>query len=525
MSDRDADGPGGRARGCVYLVGAGPGDPGLLTVRGRELLERCDVVVCDHLADKSLLDLVPEGAERIYMGKSGAHSGAAERQEQIHALLVERAQRGLQVVRLKGGDPFVFGRGGEEAQVLAAAGVRFEVVPGVSSAIAAAAYAGIPVTHRVHNTSVAFLTGHEDPNGAEGRTDWTALSAIAAAGGTLVILMGIKHLARNMDFLVDHGVPAETPAAVVQWGTRPDQRTVVATVGSMAAAVAGAGLGPPAVTVVGRVVELRQELAWFERRPLAGLRVLVTRGEQQSDAMIGALRELGALPVVLPTIEIAPPLDAGPLEAAVDSLSAWDGLLLTSANAVEAFFGALTASGLDSRALAGVELGVVGTATAAALAKHGVRPDVVPPENVSDALAEALVAGGVSGRRFLLPQAAQGRPTLARALREAGATVDVVTAYRTIAPTHPNPDLLRRLKAGELDVLTFASPSALRNLAGMLGEEELRRVADAAVVVCIGPVTAQAAHTLGVRVDVVPGDFTVDAMLDALVAHVAGRRG
>lgn len=509
-----------RRAGRVYLVGAGPGDPGLLTVRAAELLARCDVVVYDYLAEKTLLRQVPAHAERIYVGKTGAHKGASARQERIHEVLIERARRGLEVVRLKGGDPFVFGRGGEEAEELAAAGVAFEVVPGVSSAVAVPAYAGIPVTHRDHNTAMAIVTGHEDPSRPEGRTDWIALAGLAARGGTVVILMGMKHLRRNLEFLLEAGAPADVPTAVIQQGTRAEQRTLVAPLAEAADAVERAGIKPPAVVVVGQVVALRERIAWFERRPLAGRRVLVTRAADAAPAMERALLELGAEPVTLPTLEIQPPLDPRPLQEAARQLQAFDWVVLGSANAVAALFEALYAQGLDARAFGAARIGCVGTGTARALEAHGLRADLIPDEHVSDQLAAAMIAQGVSGRRVLLPQAAQGRDALTRMLRAAGATVEVVTAYRTAAPNHPDPDALRQLREGRIDVLTFASPSSVRHLAAMLGEEELRRVAARATVACIGQITAEAARQLGLPVHIVPAVAAVEALVEALIPAV-----
>ncbi|MEL6180805.1 MAG: uroporphyrinogen-III C-methyltransferase, partial [Myxococcota bacterium] len=451
----------------VYLVGAGPGDPGLLTLRGQQVLSTCDAVVYDYLADEALLDFAPPHAERVYVGKTGAHRGAINRQQRIHDILIHRAQQGQRVVRLKGGDPFVFGRGGEEAQVLREAGIRFEVVPGVSSAIAAPAYAGIPLTHRAINTSVAFITGHEDPNRGPGRTDWEALAHVAARGGTLVILMGVKRLERNMRFLLDHGVPPEMPVAVVRWGTKPSQRTVVGQVSTIAAQAAQLGLRPPAVVVVGSVVDLREQIQWFEQRPLLGKRVLITRASDKARALGRELRAQGAIPIELPAIAIEPMPDLTPLDEALTHLERTAWLLLTSANTVRVVMERLDALGLDARALAPVRLGCVGRATAQALRGHGLRADAMPTErHTSAALAQHLVTHHpMAGTRILLPQSALARGELEQVLTEAGAQVDAMSVYRTVVPRDTDPEMLEQVRSGLIDVATFASPSAVRNLA------------------------------------------------------------
>ena len=513
-----------KPKGVVFLVGAGPGDPGLLTLRGRALLETCDAVVYDYLVDEGLLAYAPAGADRVYVGKTGAHRGASERQSRIDEILVHRAKLGQRVVRLKGGDPFVFGRGGEEAAALASAGLRFEVVPGVSSAIAAPAYAGIPITHRDFNTSVAFVTGHEDPSRASGRTDWQALANVAARGGTLVILMGVKQLERNMAFLMAHNVPEATPVALVRWGTRPSQETIVGSICDIAEKVRKAGLKPPAVTIVGDVVKLREQIGWFEHRPLIGKRVLITRSSAKALELAHTLRELGAIPRCLPTIEtVNVDSNSTRIDEALKIMGSdggYDGLLLTSANAVLALFERLDAMNLDSRAFAGVEIACVGTATAAALESRGLSADLVPEQHRSDALAEALISRGAEGRRFFLPQSALGRGLLAGALRAAGASVDVIAVYQTVIPEAVDLEMIKEVEAGALEVAIFASPSAVRNLAEVMGREAFVSGLTETTIACIGPVTAKAVEGFGLTADIVPSTSTMAHLVQALLEWV-----
>ncbi len=501
-------------RGRVTLVGAGPGDPGLITLRGVEALRQAEVVVYDYLASPELLRHVPVAAERIYVGKkAGAHTMA---QEEIGALLVGLGQEGKRVVRLKGGDPFVFGRGGEEAAALAEAGIPFEVVPGVTSAIAVPAYAGIPVTHRGVASSLAVVTGHEDPTKAESAIDWQALAGV----DTVVFLMGAGNLPRIAAELVARGKPAATPAAVIQWGTLGSQRTVAGTLADIAARAGDAGLSSPAVTVVGGVVALREGLRWFDRRPLSGLRVLVTRTRDQASKLAEGLRALGAEPVECATIETAEPDDWAPLDRAIAAIGGYQWVVFTSANGVEAFFRRLARAGRDARALAGARLAAIGPATAEALAAHGLTADLVPGEYVAEALSEAL--GDVGGLRMLLPRADIARPALAEQLRAAGALVDEAVAYRTVAPAGLETTLRQALDGA--DVVTFTSSSTARHLVAALTPGEAARALAGVAVACIGPVTADTVRELGLTPAVVAEEYTVDGLLKALVEWRASER-
>lgn len=503
-------------KGFVSLIGAGPGDPGLLTLRGAEALALADLIVYDYLANPALLALAPSQAERIYAGKrAGSH---ALSQEEINALLVERGLAGQRVARLKGGDPFVFGRGGEEALALAQARVPFEVIPGITSAVAAPAYAGIPVTHRGLASSFAVITGHEDPNKEETALDW---SRLATGVDTLVFLMGIGNLPQIVEQLIAHGRPADTPVALVRWGTMPNQQTVTGTLADIPDRVAEAGLRPPAVTIVGPVAGLRETLRWFEDRPLFGQRVLVTRTRQQASALSTRLRSLGAEVVELPTIEMAPPDDWAPLDRAIAGLPSYDWIVFTSVNGVSAFWERLGQVDLDARSLHGVRLAAIGPATALALESHGLRADFVPDEYIAEAIAAGL--GNVRGLRFLLPRADIARPALADLLRNGGAQVVEVTAYRTLRP-EVDADELRPLLAS-ITTATFTSSSTVRNLAAMAQDAglDLGAALNHATIACIGPITADTARQVGLSVQTMAEEYTIKGLVQALVNQTGNR--
>ena len=513
-----------KSRGIVYLVGAGPGDPGLLTVRGRELLADCDAVVFDALANPALLPAADaEGRpERHDVGKRGG-SAASARQEEINALLVALGRSGKRVVRLKGGDPLVFGRGSEEAEALRAAGVAFEIVPGVTAGIAAPAYAGIPVTHRGLATSVTFVTGHEDPaqGTGEARTDWAAL---ARAGGTIVLYMGVKTLPRIAAALAAGGMPLDTPAAAVQWGTHPRQRTLVATLGTLAERAAAAGIGAPVITVIGPVVALRERIAWLEQRPLFGARIVVTRaaaipGGARAGGMAERLRALGAEVIEAPATRIES-LDQAALRAAVARLASYDWIAFTSQVAVDLFWSALREAGLDARALAGRKLCAVGPATADALLARGLAPDVVPQRFVAEGLLEALGSrDDVAGAEFLYIAAADARDALPAGLGKLGAVVDMVRAYRSIPDAAGARGAAEALERGEVDYVAYASGGAVKAFVDAVGAAAAKGAA-----ACIGPITAAAAREAGLTVGVESATSTTAALAEAIVADWASRR-
>lgn len=500
--------------GIVYLVGAGPGDPGLLTLRGRDCLNMADVVVYDYLANPELLAYAPATAERIYVGKAaGQHTLT---QEQINALLVERGLAGQRVVRLKGGDPFVFGRGGEEALALHAVGIPVEVVPGVTSGIAAPAYAGIPVTHRTLTSMVTFVTGHENPEKDEPTIDWAAL---AQGSGTLVFYMGVGNLPGIVARLTQHGRCPATPVALIGQGTLPTQRVVEGTLATIVAQVENARLKPPAIIVVGDVVSLRGELQWFDRKPLFGRTVVVTRSRTQASDLAAGLRALGARVLLFPTIRIAEPADPAPLQDAVRGMAAFDWVLFTSVNAVDSVFAALAATGRDSRAFAGVQIGAIGPETVDRLKAHGLRPDLVPTRFTSESLLAALCAREeMAGKRVLLPRADIAPATFPDALRQAGAKVTEVVAYRTL-PDRPDPAAFQAFRDGAVAVVTFTSSSTARNFAAII-REELGTLPEKVLYASIGPETSRTARAAGITIGLEASEATVPGLLAALTANL-----
>jgi len=502
-------------KGKVYLVGAGPGDPGLLTLRAKECIEKADVLVYDYLANEVFLEYGRPEAERVYVGKRGGCHTLS--QEEINRLIISKAREGLSVVRLKGGDPFIFGRGGEEAQELERAGVPFEIVPGVTSAIAVPAYAGIPLTHRDYVSTVAFVTGHEDPGKASSGIAWDKL---ATGAGTLVVLMGVGNLARIIQNIVACGRSPETPVAIIQKGTSPAQRTVVGTLEDITERAHQAGLNPPAVIVVGEVVTLRGELNWFETLPLFGKRILVTRARNQASDFLARLRELGAECIEFPTIEIAPPKSWRSLDRAVRSLGDYDWVVFTSVNGVRVFFERLPALGLDVRVLGGIRIGAIGPKTASALESRGIHPDIVPGEYRAEALVEAFGKKKNTRLRILLPRAAQARDVFPRELEKMGALVDVVEAYRTVKPQTEKTRVMKMLEGGEIHMITFTSSSTVKNFLDMFSEDEVQRLhqwMEGVHVACIGPITADTAGALGFKVTLVSHEYTIEGLTEAIL--------
>ena len=492
--------------GVVYLVGAGPGDPGLMTARSLELIASADAIFYDRLIPPGALDGAREDAEVVYVGKAPGRPSIP--QGEIGERLIESARAGKSVVRLKGGDPFVFGRGGEEGEALRAAGIEFEVVPGVTAGVAATAYAGIPVTHRNEASAVAFVTGHEDPAKEESAIDWEALARFP---GTLVFYMGVRRLAANAEALIEAGRDAEEPAAAIERGTMDGQRTVVATLATLAEAVEREGIGAPALIVVGPAVHRREALAWLERRPLHGRRVVVTRARAQASGLAATLRGLGAEVVEMPAIRIEPRIGSDTVRAAIGSIGDYALVCLTSPNGVQLLFEALRAAKLDARALAGATVAAIGPGTARALAEHGVVADVVPERFVAEALVEALGSVDVSGRRVLVARAAEARDVLPDALRERDAEVDVVALYETV---REEPSAEAVAAAQGADYVTFTSSSTVRNLTEALGERFPRD----ARIVSIGPITSEGVRAFGLEVDVEAERHDVDGLIAALLA-------
>ncbi|OGO32927.1 MAG: uroporphyrinogen-III C-methyltransferase [Chloroflexi bacterium RBG_16_56_11] len=494
--------------GTVYLIGAGPGDPGLMTCKGLDCLVRADVIIYDHLVNKQLLDIAPESAARIYAGKSaGCH---AMSQDEINRLLVSSSREGKAVVRLKGGDPFVLGRGGEEAETLAKCGVPFEIVPGVTSAVAAPAYAGIPVTHRELASSFAVIAGHEDLAKSDSRIQWAKL---ATGVDTLVFLMGMQNLPEIVARLVEHGRAIDTPVAVVQDGTGPLQKTVVGTLRDIVDLVKENGMVPPAVVVVGEVVRLRETIRWFDNRPLFGKRILVTRASHQASTMSKALAERGALPVELPAITIQRLSDDKELKAAILNLGQYQWIVFTSVNGVEAFFDALVNQKLDSRALSQLIIGAIGPSTAEALRQKGIVADFQPDIFTSEGLIAGLKQWNIAGQRFLLPRADIAGEELVQGLVGFGALVQEIAVYRTSPDVESIAQAKEMLLTKQIDVITFTSSSTVTNLITALGDNE---IPEGVKIACIGPKTAETAIKAGLKPDVVAKEHNISGLIDSL---------
>ena len=498
--------------GMVYLVGAGPGDYRLISMKAVDCLKMADVVVYDRLADDRILRWAPAEAEYIYVGK--ASSNHTMKQEDINQLLVDKAKEGKCVVRLKGGDPFVFGRGGEEGLLLRQNNLPFEIVPGITSAISVPAYAGIPVTHRAVATSFAVVTGHEDPTKGESNMRWEHL---AMGVDTLVFLMGVANLPHITSKLIDNGRSADTPAAVIRWGTKPEQRTLITTVGKAAEDVAKNGIKPPAIFIVGEVVKLRDSLQWFDnlaQRPLFGKRILVTRARSQASKLTAKLENLGAEVIEVPAITITDPTDLyAALDQAIGQLQDYHWVMFTSANGVKHFFARLLQAGKDARALGYAKIVAIGSATAVELKKYGLVADVVPGEYRAEGIIEAMKGKLPPHAKILLPRAEEAREILPEKLREMGAEVDVVSAYRTVCAAADGEALTSELNEGRIDMVTFTSSSTVKNLVNIIGSAD---VLNGVKTACIGPVTADTAKSLGIEPDIVAKEYTIDGLVEAI---------
>ena len=498
----------------VYLVGAGPGDPGLITVKGRECIQRADVIIYDYLASPALLKYASPNAEMIYVGKKGGDHTLS--QDGINALIVEKSKAGTTVCRLKGGDPFIFGRGGEEAEVLVAKNIPFEVVPGVTSAVAAAAYAGIPLTHRKLTATLAFVTGHEDPHKEESSIDWESL---ARGIGTLVFFMGVKNLPDITQKLIAHGKSPDTPVALIRWGTTPSQKTVTGNLDNISDRVKKAGLKAPAIIVVGDVVNLRKSLKWFETRPLLGKRIVVTRAREQASDLVRQLAELGAECLEYPTIKIVPAQDTRPLEEAVAHLDTYDWIVFTSVNGVKYFFDHLFAAGRDVRALRHIRTAAIGPATADKMLQFGLKSDIIPENYRAESVVEAFRREKMDGQKILLPRAGEARPVLPVELRKMGAEVQEVTAYLTEKARDNADILISELQAEAIDMVTFTSSSTVKNFKSLLPPDEFNRLIDGVKVASIGPITTDTASELGFKVDVTAESYTIPGLCEAILKY------
>ena len=507
-------------KGKVILVGAGPGDAGLLTLKGKEMLERSEAVVYDWLVNPELLELAPQ-AEKIFVGKKGGQNGDGSigrtvpdfSQKEINQILLRLAKQGKLVVRLKGGDPFLFGRGGEEASFLVQHKISFEVIPGVSAGIGVPAYAGIPLTDRRFASQVTFITGHEDPTKKEAAVDWKKLSQI---GGTLVSFMGVKNLPAITQALRKAGKSPETPVAVIEWGTLPEQRVVTGKLSDIVKKTKKAQIESPALTVIGEVVRLRQKLAWFEKKPLRGKTVVVTRARPQASELVRKLKDKGARVMEFPTIQIEPPRDFRPIDREIKQLSQYDWVVFTSANGVHFFFDRMRRLGKDARIFSGVRIAVIGEATAQALAEKGLAQDLIPKEFTSLSLFRALKkADEIRGKKFLLARADIAPPDLRKALEKAGARVVEIEAYRTRRTSGNQKDLFEGIQKGKIDYVTFTSSSTVENFFDPLPRALLKRIRSQ--LISIGPVTTEALRRYGFKPAREAKVHTIEGLVNALI--------
>jgi len=501
-------------KGKVYLIGAGPGDPGLLTIKAKECIEKADVVVYDYLASPFLLDYAKADAQIIYVGKKGGDHTLS--QDGINRLLVDKARLGANIARLKGGDPFVFGRGGEEAQTLLSSGISYEVIPGVTSAIAAPAYAGIPVTHRDHTSFVSFITGHENPDKKESSMQW---DIYARSNATLVFLMGVKNLKHITDNLIKHGKSSKTPVALVRWGTTTKQQTVTGTLETIVEEVERCKLKSPAIIIIGDVVSLRDELAWFDKKPLFGKRIVITRARAQASNLVSKLSRLGAFCIEIPTIKIAPPEDITPLKEAIEHIKNYDWLVFTSVNGVKYFFKTLFDMGKDVRALGHLKFACIGPVTRERLKDYGIISDILPETYRAESVVDAFSATAIKGKNVLLPRARKARTILPEELTKMGASVYEVVAYDTLPDTDEKKELISLLKNRKIDAVTFTSSSTVSNFMDLLDSEDKEGLLEDIVTASIGPITSETAQSLGIIPDIEAEEYTIQGVVDSLLAY------
>ncbi|MBU0463460.1 MAG: uroporphyrinogen-III C-methyltransferase [Proteobacteria bacterium] len=504
--------------GTVYLIGAGPGDPGLLTIKAKECIETADVVVYDYLASPFLLNYARSDAQIIYVGKKGGDHTLS--QDKINLLLVDKAKQGFDVARLKGGDPFVFGRGGEEAQMLLSHGVSYEVVPGVTSAIAAPAYAGIPITHRDHTSFVSFITGHEDPTKKDTSMQW---DVYAKSNATLVFLMGVKNLENIVKNLIKHGKPSDTPIALVRWGTTARQKTVTGTLETIVERVKQAKLKSPAIIVIGHVVSLREELAWFDKRPLFGKRIVITRARAQASDLVSKLSKLGAQCIEIPTIQIVPPEDTAPLKKSIENITDYDWLVFTSVNGVKFFFDVLFDMGHDVRVLGHLKFACIGPVTKERLKSYGILSDILPKTYRAESVIEAFSTVEIKDKKILLPRAKQARTILPEELTKMGAQVDDVVAYETQLNSDGKKELISLLDDNEIDAITFTSSSTVSNFMSLLESKDAKKLLKNVVTASIGPITSDTARSLDIEPDIEAKEYTIQGLVNSLLAYYEGK--
>ncbi|HYA11692.1 MAG TPA: uroporphyrinogen-III C-methyltransferase [Thermodesulfovibrionales bacterium] len=508
-------------KGKVYIVGAGPGDIGLLTVKGLRCLQKAQVVIYDFHLNAQILNYINHDAEFIYAGKRGGHHTMA--QDEINAILIKKAKEGKIICRLKGGDPFVFGRGGEEAEALSREGIEFEIVPGVSSSVAAPAYSGIPLTHRLYSSSFAVIPGYEDITKKESTIDW---SKLATGVGTLVFLMAVKNIDMITQKLIENGRLPDTPVAVIRWGTRPDQKTVVGTLKDISGIIKEKDIKPPATMVVGDVVRLRESLKWYEKKPLFGHRVLVTREHMEG---FEPLEELGAEIIEFPTIEVVPPVSYEELDKSIDNIDRYDWLIFTSRNGVKYFFKRVFDRDRDIRDLKGIKICAIGTMTAKEIKKYGLKTDLIPDEFSAEGLIKLIQefegsrGKGLKGVRFLLPRAEKAREVFPEKVRELGGEIDIPVTYRTVKPESRGKRLRRFLKEGRISIATFTSAATFNNFREIMGEDADELLKGVTIAV-IGPVTAKAIEKAGLHVDIMPKEATIQTLVEEIINWATKRR-
>lgn len=511
----------GALKGKVWLVGAGPGDPSLLTLGAKNALSQCDVIVYDALANVNLLKFAKNSAEFIYVGKIADQH--AMPQSKINELLAQQAQAGANVARLKGGDPYIFGRGGEEAEYLFERNIPFEVIPGISSAIAAPAWAGIPLTHRDFVSSVSIITGHEKPEKSQSSHDW---QAFVKSGSTLVFLMGMRNLPNICENLIKAGMEKDMPAAVIYRGATPMQRKLIATVADLPEKAAKANFTNPAVIVVGKVVNLSDKLDWYSKKPLLGKTIVITRAREQASDMSAQLKDLGAIVIECPTIKICPLDDYGQVDKAIDDLHKYKWLIFTSVNGVKYFWDRLAHNNRDSRYLGSCQVAAIGPATALALEKRGVRPDLVPETYVAESVAEALIhkeGRHLAGQHILLPRAARARSALPEELTKMGAKVDIAPIYETVPVSDCGKDLQCMLAKGEVDCIAFGSSSTVENFLSIVPAEELKKHEQTRLA-AIGPITARTLQANGLHAQIQPQSYTIPGLVDAIVKYYSAEQ-
>jgi len=501
-------------KGKVYLVGSGPGDPGLITVKGLNCILKADVIVYDFLASPVLVNQNSTNAELIYVGKRSSDHTLS--QDKINELLVSKAKQGKIVTRLKGGDPFIFGRGGEEAEILAQEHIPFEIVPGISSGIAAPTYAGIPLSHRQYTSTISFITGHEDPTKESTNINWASL---AKGIGTLVFFMGVKNLKNIIQNLIQNGKSPQTPVAIIRWGTTPKQTTIYGTCQDIEQKVRTAGLKPPAIIVIGEVVELRKNLNWFESRPLFGKTIVVTRARNQASDIVNLLTQAGANCIECPTIKVAPPLEWEEIDKAIDNISTYDWLVFTSVNGVLYFFERLYLKNKDVRILGHIKTACIGPQTANQLRTYGITTDVLPKTYQAESVVDSFKNIEITGKKILLPRAEQARPILPVELKKMGAVVDEITVYRTLPVFENKEDLLENLENNSIDIITFTSSSTVTNFIKMLPEDKFSDLMKNVTCASIGPITADTAKKHNIDIQIIADEFTINGLYNAILNY------